>query len=568
MKVLKNASLHKSRSAISNKFKKPSDLQDISQFRSQIEKQLVIAESQLNTVVQSKLDALKRSVDLMDESSEKLSHFSKIIEKIDEKVSYTNTDISKYFNLKRVNNIRENLTKVINQIEYFANIPDKHLKLCQILEEPAKLREVFIETVQLDSLRIALMQEIRSDEIFLRSSVEQYLSSIPNLSRQITQRILSFILGSDTSHDDNRYDGDEGYDPEHGTRDFIDHAILSPADLVTHFEVAEMHQEYYERRKAAIMTTEDRLSQVTPPSSSNNDINTLLKGLEMYNMRPKVKKAINAAMNRRVISCFESYANRATEEKTSLIAAMLDAGSDLIKLLVDIINDVDPRIPPHYELVPSCFNVLEGHLTPRLEGACESIRLATVSDIFNMIDWIRYFIEQMERFRLGQHPCCARYMSLIDECLLPEYLIRLRTQLNELCLNIINQGEGKKGSNNGEIYGEIIESADGRQMTSLPEDIFNMIHIQLGIAKDGLPSDKLKDAITTALQVLTEVSLINYYLLLCYLSIQLNQLIYSFRCKDELMISFLINGNLMILFVYVQSLMIIDECKVNSFKHV
>ncbi len=42
-------------------------------------------------------------------------------------------------------------------------------------------------------------------------------------------------------------------------------------------------------------------------------------------------------------------------------------------------------------------------------------------------------------------------------------------------------------------------------MTSLPEDMFNVAYIQLNLARDGLPADKLKDAVTAVMQVLSEV---------------------------------------------------------------
>ena len=42
-------------------------------------------------------------------------------------------------------------------------------------------------------------------------------------------------------------------------------------------------------------------------------------------------------------------------------------------------------------------------------------------------------------------------------------------------------------------------------MTGAPEDMFNAAHIQLGVARDGLPGDMLAEAVTAALQVLADV---------------------------------------------------------------
>ena len=68
MQILKNKSILISRNKISEKFKNPSDLSEISTIRSNYEKQLVIVDSTLNLLIQGKLDNLKKSVDLIDES--------------------------------------------------------------------------------------------------------------------------------------------------------------------------------------------------------------------------------------------------------------------------------------------------------------------------------------------------------------------------------------------------------------------------------------------------------------------------------------------------------------------
>jgi hypothetical protein len=57
------------------------------------------ADSQLNSAVQGKLDSLKRAVDLMDESTAKLTKLSINISRIDEKIAITNTGQSSYLNL-------------------------------------------------------------------------------------------------------------------------------------------------------------------------------------------------------------------------------------------------------------------------------------------------------------------------------------------------------------------------------------------------------------------------------------------------------------------------------------
>lgn len=102
----------KARASVAAQFSDIDKLDDLGVKGFELERQLVAAESQLNGAVQSKLDSLKRAVDLMDESAVKLSKLSTKIVSIDDKIAQTNTAISNYSNLKRVHNARENLTKV------------------------------------------------------------------------------------------------------------------------------------------------------------------------------------------------------------------------------------------------------------------------------------------------------------------------------------------------------------------------------------------------------------------------------------------------------------------------
>ena len=71
----------------------------------QYNKSLLSADSQLNVTVGGKLDALKRAVDLMDESTIKLDNFTQNMKKTDEKIEAVNTTISNFEYLKRVSHM-------------------------------------------------------------------------------------------------------------------------------------------------------------------------------------------------------------------------------------------------------------------------------------------------------------------------------------------------------------------------------------------------------------------------------------------------------------------------------
>ena len=502
MKILKNKSKIAAKSKLSKKFSLANNLNDITTIKLQIEKELYNTEIQVNSIVETKLDAIKRSMDLMDEASNKLTLYSKLMIKVNNKLQQTNTEINKYQYLKKVNNIKINLNKVINQIEYFANVPNKILLLRQQLYDQKainrhhiNLREIIIETISLDSLRIEVVKKmiINEEESSLKESIEQFLGSVPELVVEIAEYVLSFFNGgkggktsvtnknskNKYNNDDEEEEGGHNSDP---LGDFIDYAITHPADLVARFEVVEMYQDYYTRRVKHATAGEGvsgtgtgggtknnnttRTTQSTPTPTSR----TFTSDFEAYNIQHKVRRALITAIEQRVTSCFDTHTEAALQTGSSQVTAVVDAGSDLVKLLVDIINEVDICIPPYYELVPTYFRAFERALTPRIDSICSnnSVNTLKVTDIFNLIDWIRYFVEQMTRFHLRDEPCCNHYLTLCDDVLLQEYLERIKAQILTLFDNIDKQAI------------DIVESSEGRQMTTAPEDMFNVAYIQLG----------------------------------------------------------------------------------------
>jgi hypothetical protein len=259
MKELNAEALVKARKLLGQKFNDPDDLNDISMISQQLQKQMLVAESKLNTAVQGKLDALKRAVDLMDESAVKLTTFTSNMRKVDERIVQSNTDITNYDHLKRVHNAKDNVQKVIEQVEFFAKVPERVKYLSEVLNtEEHRLKEVFLESLKLQSLRLALLKEMKivrnrrasmdgndptgSPKLLQRVSfqsrpslltresmsgqdvservksvVEDHLKSIPDLMNKIQKRLNGNI------------------------ERMMDLGPEQPADLVATFEIIEMY---------------------------------------------------------------------------------------------------------------------------------------------------------------------------------------------------------------------------------------------------------------------------------------------------------------------------------------
>lgn len=162
MLKLNQGATKKARSIVASKYSNSGDLDELSNHISQLQKELSLAESQLNVSVNGKLDALKKAKDIMDLSSKKLSSFQSSLHDIDNKITSSNTIISNYEYLKRANNAEENISKVKSQVEFFAKVPDRVKELLQLLDDNIiNLKEVYLEAIKLESLRETLLLGIK-----------------------------------------------------------------------------------------------------------------------------------------------------------------------------------------------------------------------------------------------------------------------------------------------------------------------------------------------------------------------------------------------------------------------
>ena len=150
---------------------------------------------------------------------------------------------------------------------------------------------------------------------------------------------------------------------------------------------------------------------------------------------------------------------------------------------------------------------------------CRTVFLALVPQDAHMlthhINFHRLFglllhYDQMAIFGFHDRPCLKSFESHCDE-LLSEYLDRIKTQVLKWFGNIKRQPL------------DIVTAVDKTLITSQPEDMFNIIHVQVEVAKEKLPAERLKDVVNACLQVCllsildtyyTHLSLIHIYLTL------------------------------------------------------
>lgn len=475
MQGLTQIALQKARETISQNFADPTSLDEIGVLSLQMEKQLLAAEEQLNGAVQSKLDSLKRAVDLMDESSVKLNILASNINKIDEKIAQTNTAISNYESLKRVHNARDNLSKVIAQVEFFAKVPERAKELKELLDKnPSSLKEVYVESLKYESLRKALVKEIRvsrnrkksvsgrvpmmnggygtggdySEDTFMniKQAVENHLRIVPELVDEVRQRVFTNISRLN------------------------DLASNSPADLVMSFEIVEMQQEYNERRNRVILANKG------PPGDMHEDISAI------------VQDKIRQLLADRVEGEFEGMANF-NEDKLSKVTALIMSANQVLQKMSIFREEVLPCMPPSYEPMLMFIEAFENQFLPRVEEMMKNVESLKVGEILDFINWIEYHKACMEEFQYLDRDCIPTLANISNE-LMTEYKTKIKAQVSLWFENIKNRPL------------EITKGTDDTLITSHPEDMFNIIHAQVEVAREKLPLMYTKEVAIACLQVL------------------------------------------------------------------
>ena len=469
-----------------------------------MQKQATAAAAQLNGAVQTKLDALKRAADLMDESAVKLTKLSQTIQEIDTRIMHTNTVISNYEYLRRVHNVRDNVARVISNIDFFTRVPELVEGLLNTLEtDPTQLKEVFVESIKLESLHSALIKELktnkgrresvaafeaessaargRSTSLYSSSdegqrrmiaAIEEHLGVVPELARRIRSQLWN-VIGS--------------YDQ------MIEVASRSPQTLVATFEIVEMHQEYMDRR-----------------------IEQAQKSGELEGMDPDFiatslgYEAISDECQNRVRSLFESHvegtflavgqdAQSIGKAQPSKTATITTAATELIKAIAYFKHEVDPCFPPKYNALETFLDVFEDNLLPEAQAIMRGIGDLDAKETLRLIDWFHFYKLQVQELETGLRPSTETFEQIAQD-LMDEYVAKIKSKIMQLFENARQQFWDLARTESPVVN----RTADGLACTLAPQDVYKALDMSLEIGASRLPVEMLHRPILIALQCLQE----------------------------------------------------------------
>eukprot|EP00981_Chlorochromonas_danica_P002368 scaffold455_cov155-Ochromonas_danica.AAC.6 len=373
MQKLSNDAIQKARKMVEDKFKDPNALEDLGTTTFSLEKSLAEVDGQLNGAVQSKLDSLKRAVDLMDESVAKLTTLSSAIARIDERIGQTNTAIAHFPSLMQAANARENLSKVIAQVEFFASIPQRIAALeDRLATRPDQIKDVFVEATKLEALSTALRQEMMRasssrhsvssiDGLNPSQEIERYLQPVPRLVNQVMAQVMGSV------------------------ERMFDLAATHPEDLVTAVEIIEMQQDYNERRNKRILAQQKaKGAQAGPPAKLYEDISA--------SVQQRVRKLLDHVMEGE-FEAMPGYLQQSQSQATAFITA---ANQALFRVKF-FQTDVVPCLPPHFDPLFMALEAFDFFFLPHLSDLLDKeLGRLKVAEILDVISWLDVYKASLE----------------------------------------------------------------------------------------------------------------------------------------------------------------------------
>jgi hypothetical protein len=484
----------------------------------------------------------------------------------------------------------------------------------QLNNDPGSLKEVFLESLKLESLRYALFTELDVtrdrrastvlspmkgrrggggdrdadregvvDVVRVREAVDDHLNIVPDLLRDVHKRLFDNI------------------------ENMWDLSADAPADLVSTFEVIEMYQEYVDRRAASDAPTS------SSTSTTRKKQPTAIGAAGLKDIKSEARKRLKQCLEDKVKSTFkppqfappkksktpqkrkgkngrkgddddddddEDEDDEDDEDgpaKESEVSVMLSSASMTVRAILTFKVSHDTRMMTSFPLTPADIRVLarrlQNEIAPCMPPDYDAMRVFVVAferplseavdkvadrahelDVAEMLQVRAAPFLRTTRHRLSpvgtrlvlntsrapcrhaavcaggglvgvlclpnagtmpcalplphtpfstsrrvppparqvfgfaDRPCLKRFEEVCDD-LLSEYLHRIKAQVLKWFGNIRRQPL------------EVVPAADKTLITSQPEDMFNIIHVQVEVAKEKLPLERLKEVVNACLQV-------------------------------------------------------------------
>eukprot|EP00816_Leptocylindrus_hargravesii_P002590 CAMPEP_0196808664 /NCGR_PEP_ID=MMETSP1362-20130617/8649_1 /TAXON_ID=163516 /ORGANISM="Leptocylindrus danicus, Strain CCMP1856" /LENGTH=1290 /DNA_ID=CAMNT_0042183083 /DNA_START=114 /DNA_END=3986 /DNA_ORIENTATION=+ len=490
---------------------------EVDRLRRATEQELSFVNARLNDGVTSSGAEVQELVSAVAETRGEIEHLRRMFTYVAKGGDPKQNDylLSGYPKLRGAINARKNLTRIFRELDFFAQIPSTCTRLREDLSahewsaaEYSTIRAVSLEHVELEvllveaeaGLKVKLGASGEGMEVVLKSSgasvnskdmnadeklkaVDDFLSShvknVWSLGKEIRGRVL------------------------YGIGNAFDLALNNPAGLVALVEAVEIYEaaaEQYQRKHA-------------------DDIRYELCTLKFTNMRQDALKQLYEDFGKRGFEVFSNIHMQAAdlvvseeEAANTQFTSVLKGASELISEMDVVKYDMKPCFPPHWSIevlwASSVAYVCSNNILQQIGGP-EGNNLAELSlgQLLDLVGWIEYFRQQIyETFPnlANQETTEKTFFDTLPDIFVDggktldvrtatdsiawasnmmwevhrkaqeEFMVRIRSQTEEFLKNVYRAQHSQH------------TSSDGLLISSLAEDVFSLIGLQIRTIRDSL----------------------------------------------------------------------------------
>ena len=377
-----------------------------------------------------------------NEISQLLQQTNKVREEV-KHVHGNEGNLEDYFHISRLSTAHENIVSTLRRISNFSSVPSRVKTLQNILmRDPLSLKDVYLEAVELQDWREALIDEVRSNTDTYAQSPEVYNQIISTLGGHFE---AVFTLSSSLRKH-----------VKENIANCFELAMECPELLVAAVEVLLLiEQRNVDNWKMLSEEEQENLPNVN--GEFENEVWSELKN----------------RFDVRIQRQYSDYVFQAADEgKTGMEATLGAATRGLVDMNL-LCEEVECCFPKSMRVATVYRERFEEYMKPQVAALySQNFRNIELGDLLRLISWLHQYNSQIEAFQVGEP--LKEFSAAVDE-LMDDYLTRMEEQVCEWFDNI-----RKRESN-------IVEDSEGFLVTREPEDILNIINMQISVAKDSLP---------------------------------------------------------------------------------
>ncbi len=424
---------------IERRFDTAASLDELSVFASQYSRQLGLLEAQLGGMVQAARGSVREAMETINNVKAMVGETGDTVAAVRDEAR--GAQVQGKEEIKEADINRRNLALTLQKTEEFATIPERAARLHRALkEDPASIRVVYEEARKLENWREGLFQELKTGDY--TESPEAYTRILDVLGGhfevvlELSQAVRETVK-------------------ENLSRCF-ELGMESPGLLVRSNEVLKLVEADARLKRSALTEVErENLPDLTGQLTS------------------EVVRYMSDAFDGRIQGSYvQAMLQAADDGKTGMEATLGAATRGLVDMSI-LANDVSKCFPPDFPLLKTYRARFEEYVRPQVAALySQNVSNVEIADLLRLISWLHEYNRQISLNDAGDPT--TEFDEAI-ETLMTEYVFRMSEQTMEWFDNIVKRTS------------PVLPDGDGCLVTRDPEDMLNIVNMQVGVAKDQLP---------------------------------------------------------------------------------